>query len=64
MMTIKLVGALPRELKDAGLRSGDKLKAEPSEKGTYGAVKITIWKDEAEYILTVYQENYIKIGVS
>ena len=63
-MIIKLVGALPRELKDAGLKPGDKLKAEPAENSTLGAVKIKIWKEEADYIATVWPQNYIKIGVS
>lgn len=64
MITIKLVGALPRELKDAGLRTGDKLKAEPAENSKLGAMKIRTWKDDAETIATVWPENYVKIGVS
>jgi hypothetical protein len=64
MMTIKLVGALPRELRDAGLKPGDKLKAEPAENSTLGAAKIKIWKDDADYIATVWPENYVKIGVA
>ncbi len=64
MMTIKLVGALPRELKDAGLRIGDKLKAEPAENTTLGAVKVKLWKDEADYHVTIWPENFQKINVS
>lgn len=63
-MTIKIVGALPRELRDAGLKPGDKLKAEPAENSKLGAVKVKLWKDEADYIATVWPENYVKIGVS
>ncbi|HSW67287.1 MAG TPA: hypothetical protein VLH16_01765 [Bacteroidales bacterium] len=64
MITIKLVGALPRELKDAGLKPGDKLKAEPAENSKLGALKIRTWKEEADYYCTVWPENYVKIGVS
>jgi len=64
MMTIKIVGALPRELRDAGLKPGDKLKAEPAENSKLGAVRVKLWKDEADYFATVWPENYIKLGVS
>jgi hypothetical protein len=64
MITIKLVGALPRELKDAGLKPGDKLKAVPSETSVLGAMLVKVWKEEADYYCTVWPENYVKIGVS
>jgi len=64
MITIKLVGALPRELRDAGLRTGDKLKAEPAENSKLGAVRVKLWKDDADYIATVWPENFQKISVS
>lgn len=64
MTTIKLVGALPRELKDAGLKPGDKLHATPSEVSTLGAMLVKVWKDDADFYVTVWPENYQKIAVS
>jgi hypothetical protein len=59
-MRIKLVGALPEELRDMGFKPGEKHEAWPSEKTRLGAVEIQITVDGAPAIATVYPENFVK----
>jgi hypothetical protein len=60
-MKIKLVGALPQQLKDLGLKPGDKFNAELAENGKYGAALIRPEFEGETVVATVYQENYKKI---
>lgn len=60
-MRIKLVGALPRELKDLGLKPGDEFDAFEAVNTRLNAVQVRISKDEEIQIATVYPENYKKI---
>lgn len=59
-MKIKLVGALPRELKDLGLKPGDQFDAQPAENTTLKAVQFFVWADE-KFKCTVWPENYVEI---
>ena len=59
-MKIKLVGALPRELKDVGLKPGDEFNAFPAEKTNTRAVQFFIWR-EGNYKCTVWPENFIEV---
>lgn len=60
-MKIKLVGALPRQLRDMGLKAGDKFDAAPAENTRYNAVRFKVVVGEEEQVATVYQENYKEI---
>lgn len=61
-MDIKLTGALPRELKDLGLKPGDRFKdVEPVTGLKYGAMRLRVWHDDEERVAVVYQENYVKL---
>jgi putative lipoic acid-binding regulatory protein len=60
-MKIKLVGALPRQLRDMGLKAGDKFDASPAENTRYNAVRFKVMVGEEEQVATVYQENYKEI---
>lgn len=60
-MRIKLVGALPRELRDLNLKVGDKLDAYPAENTRLGAVQVKLMIDEMPQVATIYPENYVKI---
>ena len=61
-MKIKLVGALPTQLKDLGLKAGDLFEAYPSTSSTYAnAVEIKVMKDGEPCVATVYSENYKKL---
>jgi len=60
-MKIKLVGALPQQLKDLGLKPGDKFNAELAENGKYGAALIRPEFEGETVVATVYRENYKKI---
>lgn len=60
-MKIILVGALPRQLRDMGLKSGDTFDASPAENTRYNAVRFKIVAGDEELVATVYQENYKKI---
>lgn len=60
-MKIKLVGALPRQLRDMGLKPGDKFDASPAENTRYNAVRFKVMVGDEEQVATVYQENYKEI---
>jgi hypothetical protein len=60
-MRIKLVGALPRELRDLNLKVNDKLDAYPAENTRLGAVQVKLMIDEVPQVATIYPENYVKI---
>jgi len=57
-MKIKLVGALPRELKDLGVKSGQTYDAFPAQKTNTRAVQFYIWRNEEQCICTVWPENF------
>lgn len=59
-MRIKLVGALPEQLRDMGFKTGDKHEAYPSENTKLGAVEIKVMIDGQQSVATVYPENFIK----
>jgi len=59
-MKIKLVGALPRELKDLDLKPGQTFDAFPAEKTSTRAVQFYIWRD-GKYTCTVWPENFIEV---
>lgn len=59
-MMIELVGALPRELKDRGLKAGDVVNAQPSENSRLGAMQFRVKVDDDIEVCTVFQENYVK----
>lgn len=60
-MKIKLVGALPRVLKDYGFKPGQIWYAEPSLSGKYESVIIKISVDDEVCVATVYKENYVVV---
>ena len=60
-MKIKLVGALPRQLKEMGLKPGDKFDASAAENTRYNAVQFFVMVGDEMQVATVYQENYVKI---
>ena len=60
-MKIKLVGALPRQLKEMCLKPGDQFDASAAENTRYNAVQFFVIVDDEMQVATVYQENYIKI---
>ncbi len=60
-MKIKLVGALPRELKDLGLKPGQTFDASPAEKTNTRAVQFFIWREEENCKCTVWPENFILV---
>jgi hypothetical protein len=57
-MTIKLEGALPRELKDLGLKPGDLFDAFPAENTNTRAVRFFIRRDDENCICTIWPENF------
>jgi hypothetical protein len=58
-MDIRLTGALPRQLRELGLKSGDRFQnVEPAEGHRKGAVKIRFMFDDEENVAVVYPENY------
>jgi hypothetical protein len=60
-MIIKLVGALPEQLRDMGFKPGEIYEAYSSENTRLDAVKIQKVVDGTVAIATVYLENYKKI---
>ena len=60
-MRIKLVGALPRELRDLGLKVEDKFEAYPAENTSLAAVQVKLLIDGATQVATIYPENFVKI---
>ena len=60
-MRIKLVGALPRELKDMGFNPGDKLDAYDAENTTLNAVQVNVFIEGERQVATIYPENYVKM---
>lgn len=60
-MRIKLVGALPRELKDMGFEPGNQFDAAPAVNTRLNAVQVRIQKDGEIQVATIYPENYKKI---
>lgn len=58
-MDIRLTGALPRILRELGLKAGDRFQnVEPAEGHRKGAVKIRFMFDDEENVAVVYPENY------
>ena len=60
-MRIKLVGALPRELKDMGLKPNDEFDAVDAENTRLKAVQIRFQANDEPQVATVYPENYKKL---
>jgi hypothetical protein len=61
-MDIKLTGALPRQLRELGLKAGDKFQnVEPADGHRKGAVRIRFMFDDAENVAVVYPENYERL---
>jgi hypothetical protein len=60
-MKIKLTGALPRQLKEMGLKAGEKFDASPAENTRYKAMQFKVLVGDEEQVATVYQENYVQI---
>ncbi len=57
-MKIKLVGALPRELRDLGLKQGDQFDTFPAEKTNTRAVQFYVRHDDEICKCTVWPENF------
>ena len=58
-MDIRLTGALPRILRELGLKAGDRFQnVEAAEGHRKGAVKIRFMFDDEENVAVVYPENY------
>jgi hypothetical protein len=60
-MRIKLVGALPTELKDFGLKPGDIVDAYPADGTIKDTMQFKMHVDGEPQVATVYPENYKKI---
>ena len=60
-MKIKLTGALPRQLKEMGLKPGEKFEAMPAENTRLGAMRFKVMVGDEEQVATVYKENYIEL---
>lgn len=61
-LNIKLVGALPIQLRELGLKPGDRFQnVEKAEGHREGAVKVRFIFDDNENVAIVYPENYVKI---
>jgi hypothetical protein len=60
-MKIKLVGALPPELRDLGLKPGNMFDAYPAPGMEISAVNIRLVKDGEIQVATVFARNYLKI---
>jgi hypothetical protein len=61
-MDIKLVGALPRQLRELGLKTGDRFQDVPPAPGhREGAVWVRFMNDDAECTAIVYRENYLPL---
>lgn len=52
------MGALPRELRDMGVKSGQTFDAFPAQKTNTRAVQFYIWHNEEQCICTVWPENF------
>lgn len=59
-MRIKLQGVLPAELRDLGLKAGDKVDAYEMEGSRIGMMQFKIWHDGEEKFATVSDLNYVK----
>jgi len=62
-MDIRLVGALPRQLRELGLKPGDKFQdVELAPDHRKGAVTVKFINDEKENLAVVFPENYEAIS--
>lgn len=60
-MNIRLVGALPRQLKEVGLKPGDRFQdVQLAEGHRKGAVKVRFLNGDEENVAVIYPENYEK----
>lgn len=63
-MTIELKVALPRELREAGFRAGDRTNARQAKNADGGELMVRGWRDQYDCWCTVMPENYIKVSKS
>ena len=59
-MRIKLVGALPEQLRDLGFKAGDKVDAYELEGSKIGTMQFKVWVYGQEQLASVTDLNYVK----